>query len=363
MNVNLIIIGRKMLEGASLNINRLSVMLSDKNYEITKIVYSDDGEDVSDAVEKTDDECVVVIYGESSQLRENSVNDESGGYFTIGLRTFVTMRSFDEGIVRNIVVPLLNAKSKTSYNTVVFKTFGKTEEDLRELLGELTKNRGRIGFSFPKGDSGIDVRIKYARGTSSSVITELIKNVSDALGDCVYALKDVPLAKQVARQLMSSGKKLCIAESFTGGGLASALVASPGMSSNLLESVVCYSNEAKAKRLGVPHEIIDSYGAVSADTAFEMANGLLSDPLCDVAVATTGNAGPTAERDGRVGLFYIAIGDRNAIHVFEQFYEVDNTDQKSVDEIRREITDVGIQTALYELGKYLKEKSQENPNG
>ena len=363
MDVNLIIKGRNILANA-FDFKRLSVLLADKDYEIGKIVYVDDGDDIVEAV-KNFGECVFVVCGDDEALREatGSADDCGSEYYSDGTRIFVPMPEFDESVVRNVLIPVLNSRVKNSYNTVVFKTFGKTEDELKELLGKLVKNRNRIAFSFPSGDSGYDVRVKYSRSTPSAAITELIRNVSEALGDCVYALKDISLEKQVARMLMSSGKKLCVAESFTGGGLASALVASPGMSNSLLESIVCYSNEAKLRRLGVPESVLSASGAVSADTAFEMANGLLANPLCDVALATTGNAGPTAEREGRVGLYYIAIGDRNAIHVFEQIHEVDNADKKSVDEIRREITDAGIKTALYELGKYLKENSQENPNG
>lgn len=367
MEVDLIIKGRNILAENAFDLGRFTVLLADKDHEIGKVVYVDDGEDIVAAVDRLPADALCVVCGDTDDLRGAlGVSDDevpTTEYFTAGTRTFVPMPTFDESTVRNVVIPLLNAKNKTSYNTVVFKTFGKSEDELKELLGKLIKNRNRIAFSFPANEAGRDVRVKYSRSTPSAAITELIVGVSAALGDCVYALKDISLAKQVARMLMSSGKRLCVAESFTGGGLAAALVASPGMSGALLESVVCYSNEAKLRRLGVPESVLDTYGAVSADTAFEMANGLLADPLCDIAVATTGNAGPTAERDGRVGLYYIAIGDRKAIHVFEQLYEPAHADTKTVDELRREITDAGIKTALYELGKYLKENSQENPNG
>lgn len=358
--IGLVIVGRKSLEDASFNLKRLSVLLSDKDYEIERVCFVDDGEDCEKAISEFPEDAVLILCGAIDGLREKIAPDtETTEYFSDGNRTFVPMSEFDESTVRNVLIPLLNAGNKNCTNTVVFKTFGKSEDELRERLGKLLKSRYRISFSFPSNDAGVDVRVKYARSTPSTAVTELIKNVSDALVDCVYALKDISLAKQVARMLMSSGKKLAVAESFTGGGVASALVSSPGMSDALMECIVCYSNESKMRRLGVPETVISRFGAVSADTAFEMANGLLANELCDVALATSGNAGPTAERDGRVGLYYIAIGDRNAIHVFEQFYEVSDADKKSVDDIRREITDAGIKTALYELGKYLKDNLQE----
>lgn len=364
MNVDFLVIGKETLMKGNTDYRRFSVLLADRDYEISRIFFADDADEVKAAIIGCETDDMIVATGNIDLLydalfdgAENS--ERTMDYFRYGEYTFVPMREMSERKIKEIIIPLLNAKNKKYYNTVVFRTFGKTEDELRELLADYVKNRSKIIFEFyPEGEQ-CEVRVRYSRSTSSATINDVISGVGNLLKDDVYALKDVSLAESTAELLLASDKKLCIAESFTGGGVASALVAYPGMSKCLLESIVAYSNEAKEKRLGVSHEILERCGAVSADTAFEMASGLLADPACDIAVATTGNAGPSAERNGQVGLYYIAVGDRNAVHVFEHRYVADTAGKTDI-ELRREVTVSGISTALFELGKYLKEIKRRN---
>ncbi|MBQ7227946.1 MAG: CinA family protein [Clostridia bacterium] len=353
MAVRLIIIGRKTLWSREFDFDRLSVLLADKDCIVDKIFFFDDEEEI--ILPTSDEKNISLICGNVDKWISSNpeLPETDNGIYVLGNDTFVTFSSYDEQRVRNVVLPLLT-KDRVQYNTVIIKTFGKSKDELREILKEVMKCRHKIDFLFYEKSNECELRLRYSKSVPSTIINDVVSKVGELLSDCIYALKEVSLAKSVARALLASGKRLAIAESFTGGGIASALVALPGMSSALIESIVCYSNESKISRLGVPSKVISFNGAVSADTAFEMASGLLATSGCDIAVATTGNAGPTAEKDGQVGLFYVAIGDKNAIHVFAQYHEVKNSDKKSVDDIRKEITDAGISTALFELGKYLK---------
>lgn len=111
------------------------------------------------------------------------------------------------------------------------------------------------------------------------------------------------------------GKLLCernltisTAESCTGGMVAAKLISYPGISSVFLEGAVTYSNESKMKRLGVKKETLDKCGAVSKETAEEMARGIALESGSKVSIATTGIAGPgggTSEKP--VGLVYIGV--------------------------------------------------------
>lgn len=105
-------------------------------------------------------------------------------------------------------------------------------------------------------------------------------------------------AAKAVSEIMLDGKfRLSLAESFTGGAVSAALVGIAGTSGFLLESAVCYSNEAKCLRLGVKKETLASYGAVSPEVAEEMVKGLLTSSMRpDFAAATTGNAGPGVRR-------------------------------------------------------------------
>ena len=117
--------------------------------------------------------------------------------------------------------------------------------------------------------------------------------------------------------LMKTGQRLSIAESFTGGLIASALISIPGASAFMHEAVIAYSDASKINRLGVPKETLQKHTAVSADVAYDMAAAMLHDGNADVVVATTGYAGPSAPQRALIGECYIAAGDRNRIHIFK----------------------------------------------
>ena len=122
-------------------------------------------------------------------------------------------------------------------------------------------------------------------------------------------------AEMLAKKLIQKGLTLAIAESCTGGQLSSAMVHYPGISEVLLESVVTYSNESKQKRLGVKAETLAKYGAVSKETALEMAQGVAAYLNADVALSTTGIAGPTGGTEEKpVGLVYIALWTQGQVH-------------------------------------------------
>ena len=127
------------------------------------------------------------------------------------------------------------------------------------------------------------------------------------------------------------------AESCTGGMVAAKLISYPGISSVFLEGAVTYSNEAKIKRLGVNEETLSKYGAVSEQTAKEMAEGIARESLSNASIATTGIAGPSGGTiEKPIGLVYIAIylngktivkkcnfsGDRNEVRTLATNYAI-----------------------------------------
>jgi nicotinamide-nucleotide amidase len=102
----------------------------------------------------------------------------------------------------------------------------------------------------------------------------------------------VALAKRVIDENVIAGRKIALAESCTGGLVAAALSEIPGSSKVLDRSFVTYSNDAKREMLGVPQDIIDTFGAVSVACVYAMAQGALKASDADVAVAISGIAGP-----------------------------------------------------------------------
>jgi nicotinamide-nucleotide amidase len=122
------------------------------------------------------------------------------------------------------------------------------------------------------------------------------------------------LARKVGRRLKASGAKLATAESCTGGWVAQAVTAISGSSEWFERGFVTYSNEAKQEMLGVKRATLKKHGAVSEETAREMAKGALKKSRATIAVAVTGVAGPTGGTPGKpVGMVCFSWATKKAL--------------------------------------------------
>ena len=130
----------------------------------------------------------------------------------------------------------------------------------------------------------------------------------------MFSLEIEGLARKVIDTFTQKKKKIVTAESCTGGLIAAILTTVPGSSAVLERGFISYSNEAKVDLLGVPPDMIDMKGAVSAEVATAMAQGALEYSLADVAVSVTGIAGPgggTPEKP--VGLVYFGLATKDGV--------------------------------------------------
>lgn len=139
--------------------------------------------------------------------------------------------------------------------------------------------------------------------------------------------KEMLIEEEVVALLRNKGLKVTFAESCTGGLLAGRLVNVAGASEVFKCSVVTYSNKAKRKLLGVNKCTLKVYGAVSSQTAVEMAIGALRHLSGDVAVSVTGIAGPGGGTDTKpVGLVYIACNVQGNVTVKEYHFSGERLD-------------------------------------
>lgn len=125
-------------------------------------------------------------------------------------------------------------------------------------------------------------------------------------------LLDQKDSQKIATFLLENKLTMATAESCTGGLISSLMTDISGSSAFIKSNFVTYANNAKIKYLGVSEETLAKYGAVSKQTAQEMAEGLLRETSVDVSLTTTGIAGPTGgTKEKPVGLVYIGIGQKN----------------------------------------------------
>ena len=140
--------------------------------------------------------------------------------------------------------------------------------------------------------------------------------------------KENELAIVLGKNLLEQHKTLAFAESCTGG-LASSLVTDvAGSSEYLVGSAVTYTNEAKHKLLEVQETTLTSYGAVSEQTACEMAQGVRKLFGSDFGVGITGNAGPGGSEGKPVGLVYIAVATGREVYCKEYLFTADRIENK-----------------------------------
>lgn len=165
---------------------------------------------------------------------------------------------------------------------------------------------------------------------------------------------DDPLEAQVGRLLKARGLTVALAESCTGGLVAHRLTNVPGSSAYLLGGVVSYSNEAKQHVLGVSPDTLRVHGAVSAETALEMARGARRLFGADLAVSVTGVAGPDGGSAAKpVGLTFIALAAEGNEIVEQQLWQKDRLGNK----------DESADAALRLIGRFLSVEAEVQPDG
>ena len=140
---------------------------------------------------------------------------------------------------------------------------------------------------------------------------EMLKLIIDAN---IYGYDDETISSVIGKLLNQKGATVATAESCTGGLIGNVITEVSGSSAYYKGGIIAYSNELKERLLGVRHETLEQYGAVSEETAIEMARGCLAVTGADYAIATTGISGPTgATEEKPLGLVYVAIASREEV--------------------------------------------------
>jgi len=220
-------------------------------------------------------------------------------------------------------------------------TYGIGESVLENTVKDLFTEEG-IFYEFLVKDYGTLIRLQTSSKNKKSV-EKIVKKLYNRISEFIIG-EDNDRIENTIYECLNLGKKpltISTAESCTGGMIASKLIEVPGISENFIESIVSYSNEAKIKRLKVKKETLEKYGAVSEEVAREMLAGLKT----DVAISTTGIAGPGGgTKEKPVGLVYIGIRVKDEVKIFRRELKGD----------RNKIRQRAMMHALYNLLKILK---------
>lgn len=262
-----------------------------------------------------------------------------------GKSVFIVYSDYENSLTIEKIKDILQSKYGVSYERFYIRTIGAPIAEINSAISEALGICPDLSFNVSEKFGDCRLETIYKGDVEKSLIDAVLRTMLNKLNEYVYALDDISIEERLFYLLKLRHMKISVAESFTGGGVGNTLVKLPGISEVFVEGLNTYSNESKKIRLGVKDFTLGKYGAVSEETAYEMAEGLLRSGSCDVAIATTGIAGPKSDSSSKpVGLIYISVGTSEGIKVNKYNLNGD----------RNNITQTAIKLALFLAYKTLK---------
>ncbi len=223
------------------------------------------------------------------------------------------------------VIPYLKKLEPGVISSQTVKVCGVGESRVETMLRDLIDGQGNPTLATYAKPGEVHIRVTArAEGEKEArrLIKPVVKEIKARMGGDIYTTdEEVTLEKAVVELLVANELTVTCAESCTGGMLSARLINVPGVSEVYKSGYVTYSNKAKRKLLGVKKSTLEKYGAVSPQTAEEMAKGLAFVSKGDVAVGITGLAGPDGGTEKKpVGLVYIACSVKGEVTVREYHF-------------------------------------------
>jgi nicotinamide-nucleotide amidase len=223
-------------------------------------------------------------------------------------------------MVRESVVPALASRLKERGRTPqpirrqVFHTWGISEADVDAKLQGLIPKKAPVDLGLLASPLGVLVSLttKPLNSTAAETWASLSESVRACLHEWIFAEGPETMEEVVGRLLIKDKHTLALAESCTGGLIGHRLTQVPGSSAYVDRGIICYSNHAKIDLLGVPADLIERHGAVSAEVAAAMAKGVRERSGVSIGLSVTGIAGPGgATATKPVGLVYVGLNADN----------------------------------------------------
>lgn len=289
---------------------------------------------------------------ESAQILPNDQGTAPGFWLEKKGKIIVSMpgppREMTNMFEKEVKPRLISRQDSVIYYKIL-RTFGLGESKMETVLLPLIDGQTDPTIATYAKEGECSLRIASKRPTkeeAEAAVEDMTARVLDIIGEYVYSTDNEELADVVANMLLDKNITISCAESCTGGLFAGTLINTDGISKVFDRGIVTYSNEAKIKELGVKVETLDTFGAVSPETAAEMAEGIRAKTGTDMAVSVTGIAGPGGgSADKPVGLVYIGIA-------YDGKTDVVKTQMRNV--TRNWNRNYAVLNMLYEIYKRIK---------
>ncbi len=256
-------------------------------------------------------------------LLENAMGTAPGMLFEWRGKKIVSMPGVPyemKYIMENGVFPMINSNSSSQILYKTLRTYGIPESQIAERLisieDQMPKNCG-ISYLPSLGEVKLRITVKGAKADRlEKVLDAISREVESSIKEYIYGYDEDVLESVVGQLLEKKGARVGIAESCTGGRIASRIVSISGSSNYFYGGMVTYSNEMKEKMLGVNYKLLEEYGAVSEEVARAMLEGLFERMPIQYGISITGIAGPSGGSVKKpVGTVYIAVGSPGVIEV------------------------------------------------
>jgi nicotinamide-nucleotide amidase len=228
-----------------------------------------------------------------------------------------------KSIIRNGLEAFLKTFGNGYTKNDVLKIVGLRESEVEDRIHDLAlSSNPTISTFLKKGWIEISLTAKGKdENEAIAILEEVKKRVLERFSEKFLGKVGETLEEELYRLLKEKNLTLSVAESVTGGMISDRIVSVPGISSFFKGGVVVYSNESKVKILGVSKKTITEHGAVSKACVLEMAKGALEVFKTDIAIATTGLAGPTGEtKDNPLGTVWFGLSSKFESQVWQKIY-------------------------------------------
>ena len=220
-----------------------------------------------------------------------------------------------KSMMKNYVLPVLEKDLESKVVCKSIRTTGVPESILQEKISDIIEeNKDRCDIAFlPHRMLGVDIRLTTQ---DADFLDSLLKSIVKRIDKYVYGFDSDKLEEVVAGLLIKNNTTIATAESCTAGLLSARLTDVPGSSKYFNGGIVCYSNELKHDLVNVKQNTLDQYGAVSEETASELAVNIAKNLKSEIGVGITGIAGPDGGTEKKpVGLVFVGISYKNNVYI------------------------------------------------
>ncbi len=215
-------------------------------------------------------------------------------------------------MARESVLPELSRHSSVPVATMVIHSCGIGEAAAAELLGNLMQRDQNPLVGTTASGAVVSARVRgWGAGATPEAMARVRESIESAWGPYVYGSGTTTLAEALGQMLVERGLVITTAESCTGGGMAEFVTSAAGASAWFGGGIAAYSNALKTRLLDVESALVEGVGAVSREVAEAMSVGALERTGADIALSTTGIAGPTGGSEAKpVGTVWIGLAKR-----------------------------------------------------